>query len=87
MPFLPPTGVVEIGGTSAVVVELTRGIAWATPIAPDAMTPRLNADSAEIVIQDGVAAMALCSRWGSSLAARLVIISVKVRAGESDSPR
>lgn len=65
IPPLPSSGAVEMGGTSAVVVESTRGIAWATPMAPEAITPRLNAEIAETVIQVGAGAMGVCSRQGS----------------------
>jgi hypothetical protein len=65
MPLFPPSGAVEMGGTSAAVVESTSGIAWATPMAPDAITPMLSAEIAETVIQVGAGAMRLCSRQGS----------------------
>jgi hypothetical protein len=46
-------GTVEIGGTEAVVVESTRGIALATPTALVAMMPRPSAEAAESEIHRG----------------------------------
>jgi hypothetical protein len=71
IPPLPSSGAVEIGGTSAVVVESTSGMAWATPMAPDAITPRLSAEIAETVIQVGAGAMGVCSRQGSRRGLRI----------------
>ena len=55
MPPLPASGCVEIGGTSAVVVELTSGMAFATLIAPEASKPIPSAEAAVTAIQCGAA--------------------------------
>ncbi len=72
IPPLPSPGFVEIGGTSEVVAESTSGIAWATPIAPDAITPTLSAEIAVTATHFGAGVIVVCFHQGSLLRLRVV---------------
>ncbi|MFM2353394.1 MAG: hypothetical protein RLZZ608_800 [Actinomycetota bacterium] len=83
----PSLGTVEMGGTSAAVVTSTSGIADATPIAPEAITPTLSADTAVTAIHVGVGVITFFSRrWRQ---ARVVggEFSLPVHTPQRDSPR
>ena len=58
---------VEMGGTSAVVEVSMRGIAFATPMAPEASMPIPSAETAETAIQCFAEDIVYCFLVGSEI--------------------